>query len=199
MKPDVTFFGEPIKPSVKRAIETDRDKVDLILVIGTSLLVQPMSGLPGFLPDSIPRVLVNLTPVQGCAFDASLLGPCDEIMRYLASQLGYADIGSSVGAEPQGRDPAAGPRQEGPRVWRFGPSEEPAVQPAVSLPASDRAARKRKDAPPPPDIISCDQCQRETKSGFSCCDCFDYDLCRACYSRGRNHHVESTKHRFRPF
>jgi NAD-dependent SIR2 family protein deacetylase len=39
LKPDVTFFGEPLQASVKRALASDRNKADFLLVIGTSLQV----------------------------------------------------------------------------------------------------------------------------------------------------------------
>ena len=42
LKPDVTFFGEAIKPAVKRAIESDRLKADLLIVLGTSLQVRAL-------------------------------------------------------------------------------------------------------------------------------------------------------------
>ena len=39
MKPGVTFFGEALQNTVKHKLETDRDKVDALIVIGTSLSV----------------------------------------------------------------------------------------------------------------------------------------------------------------
>jgi NAD-dependent SIR2 family protein deacetylase len=39
MKPAVTFFGETLKDNVRRSLEADRDKVDALIVIGTSLSV----------------------------------------------------------------------------------------------------------------------------------------------------------------
>ncbi len=39
LKPGVTFFGETLNDSVRRALEVDRDKVDALIVIGTSLSV----------------------------------------------------------------------------------------------------------------------------------------------------------------
>ena len=39
LKPGVTFFGETLNDSVGRALEVDRDKVDALIVIGTSLSV----------------------------------------------------------------------------------------------------------------------------------------------------------------
>jgi NAD-dependent SIR2 family protein deacetylase len=38
-KPGVTFFGETLNDSVRRSLEADRDKVDALVVIGTSLSV----------------------------------------------------------------------------------------------------------------------------------------------------------------
>jgi NAD+-dependent protein deacetylase SIR2 len=39
MKPGVTFFGEHLNDSVRRCLEVDRDKVDALIVMGTSLSV----------------------------------------------------------------------------------------------------------------------------------------------------------------
>ena len=38
-KPAVTFFGETLNDSVRRCLEADRNKVDALVVIGTSLSV----------------------------------------------------------------------------------------------------------------------------------------------------------------
>jgi NAD-dependent SIR2 family protein deacetylase len=38
-KPGVTFFGETLNDNVRRSLEADRDKVDALIVIGTSLSV----------------------------------------------------------------------------------------------------------------------------------------------------------------
>lgn len=39
MKPCITFFGETLNTNVKRCLEADRNKVDALIVIGTSLSV----------------------------------------------------------------------------------------------------------------------------------------------------------------
>jgi NAD-dependent SIR2 family protein deacetylase len=49
LKPDVTFFGEPLRSSVKRALESDRNKADFLIVMGTSLQV-PLFALRKWLP-----------------------------------------------------------------------------------------------------------------------------------------------------
>ncbi len=46
MKPDITFFGEALpEQAIARAIEESR-KADLMIVLGSSLIVQPAAGLP---------------------------------------------------------------------------------------------------------------------------------------------------------
>jgi NAD-dependent deacetylase sirtuin 3 len=39
LKPGVTFFGEALHDNVRRALEADQNKVDALIVIGTSLSV----------------------------------------------------------------------------------------------------------------------------------------------------------------
>jgi NAD+-dependent protein deacetylase SIR2 len=39
LKPGVTFFGEALQDSIKTKLEADREKVDALIVIGTSLSV----------------------------------------------------------------------------------------------------------------------------------------------------------------
>lgn len=46
LKPDITFFGEALpKKALEEAIDESR-KADLMLVLGTSLIVHPAAGLP---------------------------------------------------------------------------------------------------------------------------------------------------------
>lgn len=44
-QPDITFFGEKLADDFENALENDRDKVDLLIVIGTSLKVSPVSEI----------------------------------------------------------------------------------------------------------------------------------------------------------
>jgi NAD-dependent SIR2 family protein deacetylase len=39
LKPGVTFFGEALHDNVRKCLEADREKVDALIVIGTSLSV----------------------------------------------------------------------------------------------------------------------------------------------------------------
>jgi NAD-dependent SIR2 family protein deacetylase len=46
-QPDITFFGEKLTDDFDRALEEDRERVDLVLIIGTSLKVSPVAEAPG--------------------------------------------------------------------------------------------------------------------------------------------------------
>ena len=113
LKPAVTFFGETLSDNVRRKIESDRKKVDALIVIGTSLSVAPISKVISYLPCNIPRILINRTIVHPAitqttydsddddennaeqykdfrddyVFDAYLLGYCDDVTRALARKL----------------------------------------------------------------------------------------------------------------
>ncbi|KAL2257652.1 hypothetical protein VTK26DRAFT_9359 [Humicola hyalothermophila] len=84
MKPDIIFFGEPLPDEFSRRLtEHDRDRADLVIVIGTSLKVAPVSEVVGFLPPHIPQIYINRTPVSHTNFDINLLGDCDVVVAEL--------------------------------------------------------------------------------------------------------------------
>jgi NAD-dependent SIR2 family protein deacetylase len=43
----------------RRLLEHDRDVVDLVIVIGTSLKVAPVAEVPGILPPDVPQLLIS--------------------------------------------------------------------------------------------------------------------------------------------
>lgn len=45
LQPDITFFGEKLTDAFEDALIADREQVDLILVIGTSLKVSPVADI----------------------------------------------------------------------------------------------------------------------------------------------------------
>lgn len=89
MKPDITFFGEKLTDAFDHALEEDRGRVDLLLVIGTSLKVSPVAEILSHLPHSIPQILINKTPVRHINPDIVLLGSADIIVEHLASRLNW--------------------------------------------------------------------------------------------------------------
>ncbi|KAI2636646.1 DHS-like NAD/FAD-binding domain-containing protein [Xylaria nigripes] len=90
MKPDITFFGEPLPDEFsKRLVKHDRNLVDLVIVIGTSLKVAPVSEVVPFLPPHIPQVYISRTPVNHINFDIDLLGDCDVVVAELCRRAGW--------------------------------------------------------------------------------------------------------------
>lgn len=88
MKPDITFFGEELPDEFShRLAEHDRDKVDLVIIIGTSLKVRPVSEIVNFLPPDIPQIYLSREAIQHTRFDVNLLGDCDVIIAELCRRL----------------------------------------------------------------------------------------------------------------
>ncbi|KAI9465077.1 Sir2 family histone deacetylase Hst2 [Lactarius psammicola] len=93
VKPDIVFFGESLPPNFFRSSTKLKD-ADLLIVIGTSLTVQPFASLINLVMGRCPRVLINLDQVGGIGSgrnDLVLLGKCDDIVRDLARALGWED------------------------------------------------------------------------------------------------------------
>jgi NAD-dependent histone deacetylase SIR2 len=90
MKPDITFFGEPLPDQFEdRLTKHDQDKADLLLVIGTSLKVAPVSEVASFLPPDVPAIYISRQPVNHINFDIDLLGDCDVVVAELCRRAGW--------------------------------------------------------------------------------------------------------------
>lgn len=59
VKPDIVFFGEALPVSFAERVKADFPKCDLLVVLGTSLQVQPFASLISSPPKDSPRLLVN--------------------------------------------------------------------------------------------------------------------------------------------
>ncbi|RCH89291.1 NAD-dependent protein deacetylase sirtuin-2 [Rhizopus stolonifer] len=103
IKPDIVFFGEGLPKRFFDLLD-DFEKADLLIVIGTSLQVQPFASLIDNVPDHIPRLLINReeagvhhTKSMGFDFkwkygskrDVAHLGDCDESIEKLCELLGW--------------------------------------------------------------------------------------------------------------
>ncbi|KAL2062937.1 hypothetical protein VTL71DRAFT_6009 [Oculimacula yallundae] len=90
MKPDITFFGEALPDRFSdRLTNHDRDLVDLVIVIGTSLKVAPVSDVVAYLPPSTPQMYISRTPVSHIDFDVDMLGDCDVVVAELCRRAGW--------------------------------------------------------------------------------------------------------------
>ena len=93
VKPDIVFFGEALPEAFLRNRSLP-SQADLVIVMGTSLTVQPFASLPSFVREETPRILINLERVGGLggrADDVLLLGDCDAGVRKFADALGWRE------------------------------------------------------------------------------------------------------------
>jgi NAD-dependent histone deacetylase SIR2 len=105
VKPDIVFFGEPLPESFHRNRHVPA-MADLVIVMGTSLTVQPFASLPQFASEGVPRVLINKEIVGDFGSrldDVMILGDCDEGVRKLADTLGWRDELESKWLEVSGK------------------------------------------------------------------------------------------------
>uniref|UniRef100_A0A914W7F9 NAD-dependent protein deacetylase n=1 Tax=Plectus sambesii TaxID=2011161 RepID=A0A914W7F9_9BILA len=61
VKPDIVFFGEALPRRFFAHAISDFPKCDLLIIMGTSLVVQPFASMIGEVGNSVPRLLINMT------------------------------------------------------------------------------------------------------------------------------------------
>ncbi|KAJ3655801.1 hypothetical protein Zmor_014914 [Zophobas morio] len=111
VKPDIVFFGEQLPFKFYNLIEHDFENCDLLIILGSSLAVQPFASLVERVPDTCPRLLINREKVGhrsgimamlglggGLDFDGknntrdvAWLGDCDEGCQLFADKLGWGE------------------------------------------------------------------------------------------------------------
>ncbi|KAK7103643.1 NAD-dependent protein deacetylase sirtuin-2-like [Littorina saxatilis] len=60
IKPDIVFFGESLPDRFSECVAKDMKQCDLLIIMGTSLVVQPFASLANRVSRSIPRLYINL-------------------------------------------------------------------------------------------------------------------------------------------
>ncbi|CAG4984650.1 unnamed protein product [Colias eurytheme] len=111
VKPDIVFFGESLPDRFQNCMQEDFQKCDMLIIMGSSLEVQPFASLIDMVPDWCPRLLINREkagarlPVvrlwglmhggllldEDSFRDVARLGDCDEGCQELADKLGWGD------------------------------------------------------------------------------------------------------------
>ena len=106
VKPDIVFFGEDLPNRFHTLIKKDVRYADLLIVMGTSLLVSPVCHIPEMVRQDCPRVLFNRELVgtfckEGMKSrrksygnkerDVFHKGDCDESIRLLCRILGWEE------------------------------------------------------------------------------------------------------------
>ncbi|KAI9327482.1 DHS-like NAD/FAD-binding domain-containing protein, partial [Obelidium mucronatum] len=88
IKPDIVFFGEKVPPKFDRLLSADLKKVDLFIVMGSSLKIAPVSTVLGQLPPYVETVLINKEALDpNLLFGSVILGDCDETVQSICSIL----------------------------------------------------------------------------------------------------------------
>ncbi|XP_013142158.1 PREDICTED: NAD-dependent protein deacetylase sirtuin-2-like, partial [Papilio polytes] len=59
IKPDIVFFGESLPERFQTCLQEDFQKCDLLIIMGSSLEVQPFASLIDMVPEWCPRLLIN--------------------------------------------------------------------------------------------------------------------------------------------
>ncbi|XP_030621991.1 NAD-dependent protein deacetylase sirtuin-3, mitochondrial [Chanos chanos] len=94
IKPDIVFFGEELPPHFFRYL-TDFPVADLLIIMGTSLEVEPFASLAGAVRGSVSRLLINRDLVGPFAWglqrhnDIAELGDVVSGVKKLADALGW--------------------------------------------------------------------------------------------------------------
>ncbi|KAJ3149348.1 NAD-dependent protein deacetylase sirtuin-1 [Geranomyces michiganensis] len=106
MKPGITFFGEMLPDEFDRMFAADREKVDLLIVMGSSLKVSPVADVKDKIPHDIPQILINMEALPHMAgFDVQLLGYCDSICAQLCKLLGWELRHEKLDSQSQSQPP----------------------------------------------------------------------------------------------
>ncbi|KAM4592247.1 NAD-dependent protein deacetylase sirtuin-3, mitochondrial isoform 2-T2 [Odontesthes bonariensis] len=93
IKPDIVFFGEELPRHFMKYL-TDFPLADLLIIMGTSLEVEPFASLAGAVRSSVPRLLINRDAVGPFAWsrrprDVVQLGDVVGGVRGLVEALGW--------------------------------------------------------------------------------------------------------------
>ncbi|XP_034385375.1 LOW QUALITY PROTEIN: NAD-dependent protein deacetylase sirtuin-3, mitochondrial [Cyclopterus lumpus] len=93
VKPDIVFFGEELPRRFFKYL-ADFPRADLLVVMGTSLEVEPFAGLADAVRGAVPRLLINRDPVgpfagRRRALDVVQLGDVVAGVRVLVDALGW--------------------------------------------------------------------------------------------------------------
>lgn len=88
-KPDIVFYGEKVSQKFWPRFDQDKALVDLVLIIGTSLQVEPVKNILSMIPTDVPQIYISKTACTGGWPDIELLGQCDIVVGELARRAGW--------------------------------------------------------------------------------------------------------------
>ena len=103
VKPDIVFFGESLPERFHESIMVDFERCHMLIVMGTSLQVQPFASLVNMVQDNCPVLLINMEnsapwkfkaystkdEFEGSNKKAFWKGDCDQGCTKLESFMGW--------------------------------------------------------------------------------------------------------------
>lgn len=91
LRPNVVWFGEPLNPDILRQAEAALTRAQVVLVVGTSSVVQPAASFALWARQAGARTAeINLDPTPLTArCDVALTGRAGEILPLLLTRLGW--------------------------------------------------------------------------------------------------------------
>ena len=108
VKPDIVFFGEELPPIFMDNIDQDMEDCDLLIVMGTSLLVAPVASIPNWVGEKVPRLLINRDLVGSFATAARRAKQHEGVQQQIISRdvfaQGDCDDGARKVCELAGED-----------------------------------------------------------------------------------------------
>jgi len=94
MKPDIVFFGELLDEKFHQSIGQDFPSCDLLIIMGTSLTVEPVASLVTMVDTSTPRLIINKEDLKTLSYgghtkDLFLKTDCNSAVNELCVMLGW--------------------------------------------------------------------------------------------------------------
>jgi NAD-dependent SIR2 family protein deacetylase len=150
IKPDIVFFGEDLPKEFHLRFNEDREKVDLLIVMGSSLKVAPVANVKDKIPATVPQILINMESLAHMEnFDIHLLGYSDEITKKIIERLGWDDSNKAnqssstpiPSINSHGQDNEYPQPGHLPWVWYF----DGALSKPLQFPKSDTESEHKSD------------------------------------------------------
>ena len=103
IKPDIVFYGESLTADFFHTLADDLPRCDLLIVIGSTLKVDPVARIVRQVSPEVPQLLINRELVaQPHQFDAQLLGKCDNAVAALWKGLDPEDYSAKLRTQKEG-------------------------------------------------------------------------------------------------
>lgn len=101
VKPDIVFFGDSLPSKFFQCVPKDFPQADLLIIMGSSLLVEPFASLVRKVNRNCPRIIINEQEVGkkvGISYDSRrnrrdvfIRGACDETCMRIINEMNWTE------------------------------------------------------------------------------------------------------------